>query len=156
MATEQEIITFRRFWELTSQANLFDEKLLKNDGCGEPADLVYEGQAYQITTGDGSYIGKILSSVKEYPIDEAENRSKDRGLNKADVICDLLLPILAKKSLRADSSIVLIVTLHNPVPFNIDELGDQLRIFSSNNQNLLNKWKVVWCVFSSLEYAQQI
>jgi len=142
---EKEIIAFKTFFSLISRDKFSND--LININCQEPADIVYNQQGYQITTGDGQHFGKILATTKKFNINDIENRIVDRASNINEIINIVLLPILRHKKLSADKTIILLIFIYNPIPFTDDQLKKRLKDFSNLNQNLLNIWKEVWCIF---------
>lgn len=134
---EQEVIAFKRFLEL--QGIVFNDQLLSTS-LEEPADLEYDGQGYQITTGDGEYTGEILSASKK-------NEAADRLMNINDYAAKTLEPILKKKQIRASKNIILIITIHTKTPFSDAKLKDKLHEFANANSELIDVWKAIYCVY---------
>lgn len=143
---EQEVIAFKRFFEL--QGIVFNDQLLSTSP-EEPADLEYNGQGYQITTGDGEYTGKILSASKK-------NGAVDRLMNTNDYVVKTLEPILKKKQIRASEDIILIVTIHTKTPFSDEQLKDKLQKFTKTNLELIKAWKTVYCVYPFQKFVSSL
>ncbi|MDD4290203.1 MAG: hypothetical protein PHH83_02895 [Patescibacteria group bacterium] len=142
---EKEIISFKTFFSLISRNRFIDD--LINVNCPEPADIIYNEQGYQITTGDGQHFGKILATTKRFNINDIENRTVNSVSNINEIINIVLLPILKHKKLSADKAIILLIFVYNSIPFTDDQLKKRLKDFSKLNQNLLDIWKEVWCIF---------
>lgn len=139
---DKEISSFKRFFK--SQEKSFDERLL-NTNSAEPADLEYNGQGYQITTGDGPHIGTILSASKKY----GSSDLVDRFMNKYDYVPTILAGILNQKKVRASKDVILLVIIHGSVPFTNDKLKDECEKFSQANNDLIIPWQTVHCIFTS-------
>lgn len=139
---DQEVIILKSFFKLIG-VRFFEEKL--NLKCEEPADLEYEEQGYQITTGAGKRTGEILASTK-YELSDVVHRCTGRTIKIDDIVGEDLKPILLKKKLSSHKSIILVISFIVIDCFKDNDREQRYQSFCKQNPELVNNWKKVYCV----------
>ena len=138
----EEVAVFKDFLRINSIT--FEEKLLCVE-CSEPADLVYNNQKYQLTIGDGQYIGEIFAA-KKYAINDSR-RIVGRTRPTNEYLNTVLGQTLIKKKTKASRDVILLIRIYTPGPYSDDELARACQSFAVENMPSIDLWQQVVCFF---------